>query len=159
MSNNDAAPLVAQLRTASAIRAVGKHVDPTTTPESANMTKPLDFSKPIQTRDGQTVRILCTDRKHPKYPIIGAITRTDGMEVAEYWTTDGCIYASSKNSSLDLIQAPQPRKHAELIKRWADDDSVRIKFKSAGTLWTESTDPTFGSIWDYEEILPGDPLY
>lgn len=122
-------------------------------------TKPLDFSKPVQTRNGIPARILCTDRNHPEFTVVGLWMDEHKTEVVEYWTADGSYWMQSTPHNLDLIQVPQPRKHAELIKRWAEDDSMRIKFKSAGTLWTESTDPTFGSIWEYEEILPGDPLY
>lgn len=117
----------------------------------------VDFSKPIQTRVGHPVRILCTDRKDEAYPVVGLVLEGD-QEHLKSWTVDGAYY-TGRTDDFDLIQVPQPRKHAELIKRWAEDASMRIKFKSAGTLWTESTDPTFGSIWEYEEILPGDPLY
>ena len=80
------------------------------------MTKPLDFSKPVQTRDGQPVRILCTDRKHPHYTVIGLI-EINGLDVTKYWIEDGHYFPTRKEDYLDLIQAPQPRKHAELIKK------------------------------------------
>lgn len=117
----------------------------------------MDFSKPIQTRCGYPVRILCTDCKDEEFPVVGYVV-VGYQELLMSWTADGSCH-TGRTDDFDLIQVSQPRKHAELIKRWAEDDSMRVKFKSAGTLWTESTDPTFGSTWDYEEILPGDPLY
>ena len=47
---------------------------------------PLDFTRPITTRDGRAVRILCTDGPHPTYPVIGIC---DGDMSASYWATDG----------------------------------------------------------------------
>lgn len=121
------------------------------------MTTPLDFSKPVQTRDGQPVRILCTDRKHPNYTVIGLI-EIGGLDITKYWTEDGHYFSTRKEDYLDLIQAPQPRKHAELIKKWADDDSVRVKRMSPSG-WIKDHCPGFHTVVQYEEILPGDPLY
>lgn len=121
------------------------------------MTKPLDFSKPVQTRDGRPVRILCTDRKHPHYTVIGLI-EIDGLDVTKYWIEDGHYFSTRKEDCLDLFQAPQPRKHAELIKKWADDDSVRVKRVSPSG-WIEDPYPIFHTDVQHEEILPSDPLY
>ena len=121
------------------------------------MPTPLDFSKPVQTRAGQPVRILCTDRKHPNYTVIGLI-EIDGVDITKYWTEDGHYFSTRKEDYLDLIQAPQPRKHAELIKTWADDDSVRVK-RASYNGWIEDHDPVFHTDVQYEEILPSDPLY
>lgn len=130
-----------------------KHTPATTT------AKPLDFSKPVQTRDGHSVRILCIDRKHETFPVVALWMNNYGVEVLDSWTLKGANSLHGARGELDLIQAPQPRKHAELIKRWAEDDSMRIKFKAAVLPWTESTAPKFGNTCEYEEILPGDPLY
>lgn len=122
------------------------------------MTKPLDFSKPVQTRDGRPVRILCTDRKHPHYTVIGLI-EIDGLDATLHWTEDGHYFSTRKEDCLDLFQAPQPRKHAELIKRWAEDDSMRIKCQLHIQHWNEIQFPDWDPDYEYEEILPGDPLY
>ena len=129
------------------------------------MPTPLDFSKPVQTRNGRPVRILCTDRKHPYYTVIGLI-EIDGVDTTKYWTEDGHYFSTRdghyfstrKENYLDLIQAPQPRKHAELIKTWADDDSVRVK-RVSHSGWIEDHYPVFHTDVQYEEILPSDPLY
>lgn len=138
---------------------------PTTSDSQATMTYPptnpkvaksLDFSRPVQLRDGTPVRILCTDSGIPNYPVVGI---TDGR--VHIWTLDGRFDINSYlgESDLDLVQTSHPRKHAELIKRWADDDSMRIKGKFGTGNWHELYRTSFNQDWDYEEILPGDPLY
>ena len=70
------------------------------------MTK-LDLAKPVQTREGDPVRIICTDRKG-EYPIIGLITSDNGNghEDVRAWPIDGQFH--SKNMQhLDLINVPQ----------------------------------------------------
>ena len=122
------------------------------------MPTPLDFSKPVQTRDGQPVRILCTDRKGTSYPVIGLVLVSDHREDVSSWTAGGVYSLTEDPCPMDLIQAPQPRKHAELIKKWADDDSVRVKRMSRSG-WIEDHYPVFHTDVQYEEILPSDPLY
>ena len=121
--------------------------------------KPLDFSKPVQTRNGIPVRILCTDRNHPEFTVVGLWMDEYKTEVVEYWTAEGDYWMQSTPHHLDLIQVPQPRKHAELIKRWAEDDSMRVKCKYSDGEWHVVVFPDFDPEGDYEEILPGDPLY
>jgi len=121
--------------------------------------KPLDFSKPVQTRNGIPVRILCTDRNHPEFTVVGLWMDEYKAEVVEYWTAEGdYTWMQSTPHHLDLIQAPQPRKHAELIKKWAEDDSVRVKRVSPSG-WIEDPYPIFHTDVQHEEILPSDPLY
>ena len=120
--------------------------------------KPLDFSRPVQTRNGRPVRILCTDRKNDSFPVVGLWLNDYGVEVLDSWTARGKNTAHDAPHHLDLIQAPQPRKHAELIKKWADDDSVRVK-RMSHSGWIEDHYPIFRTDVQYEEILPSDPLY
>lgn len=121
----------------------------------------IDFTKPVQTRDGKPVRILCTDMNNPVYPVVGLVNY--GRE--EYvitWTIEGQMLDGSTNFS-DLIQVeekPTPRRHAELIKRWAENDKMRIKYgNSATNQWVETANPLWLTDTEYEEILPGDPLF
>lgn len=66
------------------------------------MTK-LDLTKPVQTRDGYPVRILCTDRKSNR-PLVGLVTE-DSCEVVCSWPTSGRFY-SDEYHPLDLINVP-----------------------------------------------------
>ena len=58
----------------------------------------LDFTKPIKTREGTTVRILCIDRTD-EYPIIGLISNCIFT-----WKYDGTYHSDGVSSKFDLIQ-------------------------------------------------------
>lgn len=52
-----------------------------------------------------------------------------------------------------------PHKHAELIKKWADDDSLKIEFKSEGqAAWIEASYPSWDKNTEYR-IKPEVILY
>lgn len=61
----------------------------------------IDFTKPIETRDGRTIRILCTNRSG-KFPIVGLL---DEKEDLLSWHVDGYFY-EDKESLLDLVNVP-----------------------------------------------------
>jgi len=63
----------------------------------------LDLTKPVQTRDGHPVRILCTDRKNV-YPVVGLVTEY-GDEHVRSWPASGRFYADDPQG-LDLINVP-----------------------------------------------------
>lgn len=64
----------------------------------------IDFTKPLRTRDGRKVRILCTDRKGWT-PIVGLIIDDSG-ETIETWSSDGAFKRDgSKNNPLDLVNS------------------------------------------------------
>ena len=67
--------------------------------------KPLDLTKPVQTRDGRKVRILCTDGPHEQ-PICGIIEGKDG---GDYWSwpLSGKSDAFSETRNLVNIE-PEP---------------------------------------------------
>lgn len=88
------------------------------------MTK-LDLTKPVQTREGDPVRIICTDRKG-EYPIIGLITSDNGNghEDVRAWPIDGQFH--SKNMQrLDLINVPpKPVKYFVNVYRHTNGITV-----------------------------------
>jgi hypothetical protein len=86
-----------------------------------NSPQKLDFTKPITTRDGRKVRILCTDGPKETYPVIGVI---DGFEDISLWTIDGLGSMCLKSS--DLINSPQKR----MVEFWVNvyPDRVCIKW-------------------------------
>lgn len=64
-------------------------------------------TRPIVTRDGDIVRIVCTDRNYKEYPIV-ALVQICGMERMCGYTEDG-MYLSDRQSSRDLFFAPEPK--------------------------------------------------
>ncbi len=77
----------------------------------------IDFSKPVQTRDGRKVRILCVDRKSSQ-SIVGLITSpVDGAEELHSWHEDGRrVHGAgwSGSNEADLINVP------ERLERWVN---------------------------------------
>lgn len=70
----------------------------------------FDPSKPVQTRDGRAVRILCTDLKYPGFPIAAALhdrDEDDDVETVELFTADGCYLESGVKQRLDLVNVPE----------------------------------------------------
>lgn len=67
--------------------------------------KALDPDKPVRTRDGREVRILCWDRDHPTYPIVGLVrTPNGGPELSATWRADGvCSTSDAFNRVDDLV--------------------------------------------------------
>lgn len=68
----------------------------------------LDITKPVQTRDGRPVRILCTDKKG-NYPVVGLVTNNDGSETVNSYRHDG-VYYSAGVSDADLVNAPERKE-------------------------------------------------
>lgn len=67
----------------------------------------IDLTKPVQTRDGRRVRILCADAKGD-FPIIGAVEERDGTERSGSWMRDG-RYLCTGPSTSDLLNLPEKR--------------------------------------------------
>ncbi len=44
---------------------------------------------------------------------------------------------------------PTPRRHAELIKKWADDDSLVIQFKDKDGKWYDDIFPTWEDCYNF----------
>ncbi|MEN6532709.1 MAG: hypothetical protein ABFD89_03550 [Bryobacteraceae bacterium] len=79
----------------------------------------LDFSKPVQTRDGRPARIYATDGGG-KYPIHGAVflsgdSTSDPWWVVETWTAEGRVLANGPFKPEDLEQVPETFTHEEIL--------------------------------------------
>lgn len=59
----------------------------------------IDWTKPVQTRNGIPVRILCTDGPHPVYPVLGVI---EGRQYVDNWTKNG-TFTGEQGHDLDLV--------------------------------------------------------
>jgi len=96
----------------------------------------IDFTKPVQTRDGRKVRILCTDRQGEK-PVVGLAAERDGSDSIFAWSADGRHLHGCPN--LDLVQAPET---------WEVTGWVNVYQDGEGS-------PSFGSIWNTRQDADG----
>lgn len=62
----------------------------------------IDTTKPLKTRDGQTVTLITANARHTGYPLVGYIG--DNIEL-EGWTVDG-LYDARVEGDLDIVQDP-----------------------------------------------------
>ena len=65
----------------------------------------LDLTKPVQTRDGRKVRVLCTDMKSEHDTVVGLV-ETGGIESTSTWQSDGRFFSNLGEDRLDLINVP-----------------------------------------------------
>jgi hypothetical protein len=84
----------------------------------------FDPTKPVQTRDGRKVRIICTDAAGP-HPIVALIkVEKEGRECSHQFSKIGSYFANSIASELDLINIPERKV------RWVNvyEDSTSGQF-------------------------------
>ena len=91
--------------------------------------KPLDFTKPITTRDGRKVRILCTDGPDKTYPIIGI---KEGDDCPVSWKVDGSACADQTNHRCDLINHPDKRKVEFWVNIYPDNTKNCVHYSRNG---------------------------
>lgn len=83
--------------------------EPEVTPKLDLTASKLDLTKPVQTRDGRPVRILCTDAGKIK-PVVGLIKTPTGDMVFS-WSPSGRRYTIVKTGHrTDLINVPEKPK-------------------------------------------------
>lgn len=84
----------------------------------------IDFTTLVTTRNGKSVRILCTDGPGIQ-PVIGII---DGFIGPSFWTLDGLYLEKSYNqlSDFDLINPPQ--KEVRYVNVYPPDEFSRTYF-------------------------------
>lgn len=75
----------------------------------------IDFSKPVTTRDGRPVRILCTDRKEHPRSVVALITQEGGKEIIYTYFPKGNYQETEVESVADLINPPV-KKYINLFK-------------------------------------------
>lgn len=64
-------------------------------------------TRPIVTRDGRSVRIICIDRNYKEFPIV-ALVQICGEERVCGYTEDG-VYLNDTQCSRDLFFAPESK--------------------------------------------------
>ena len=68
----------------------------------------VDWTKPIQTRDGRKVEFL-REINDDTYQMVCLVVRDDGSEFVNGWTRAGkYIHDQSSPSDLDIINTPEP---------------------------------------------------
>ena len=60
----------------------------------------------VVTKDGLNARIICTDRKDLKFPIVALIETKSGGEFLQYYTKDGTYYIDDLCDA-DLLFLPE----------------------------------------------------
>lgn len=84
--------------------------------------KPIDWSKPVQTRNGKPLRVLCTDMKRVTFPVICLLEHSDGGETIEEYRLDGSYENPHfAGGSLNAINAPI-KKHGWVNVYGSDAD-------------------------------------
>jgi hypothetical protein len=80
----------------------------------------VDFSKPVQTRDGRKVEIMFTDGQHSHYPVGGYI---EDETFIQTWTSDGYFRYDRHKSPDDLVNVPEkPKTHKFYINAYRDSN-------------------------------------
>lgn len=88
--------------------------------------KPIDWTKPVRTKDGRAVRVLCTDAPG-EYPVVGII---DGYESPETWMIDG-TWLQGEIEDTDLENAPRRIQREFWVNVYADDIGIVCVTKQA----------------------------
>lgn len=121
----------------------------------------IDFNKPVQTRDGRKVRILCTDCKSPLYPVVTLIKCENGSEQIVAHTLEGVWLVGSAPHRNDLVNVPQRHKHADVIIAWANGAEIEFRPNCAeswrdlyGKHENRDISPAFHVNWEYRVKCP-----
>ena len=78
-------------------------------------------SRKVVTRDGKSVRIICTDRKDLNFPIVTLIEKDSVGEVIYAHTKDG-IYCNTCPTTYDLFFAPEKHEGWVNLYKWDNKD-------------------------------------
>ena len=98
--------------------------------EQFNLEKYLENpSRKVVTRDGKSVRIICTDRRDLNFPIVALIEKDSGGEVIYAHTKDG-ICCNTCPTTYDLFFAPEKHEGWINIFNAGDENVGKIIFKS-----------------------------
>ena len=81
-------------------------------------------SRKVVTRDGRSVRIVCTDMKNTSCPIVALITDKEVGEFCIEYTSDGKLRNLNIAYNLDLFFAPE--KHEGWINVYRNSDSGHV---------------------------------
>ncbi len=83
----------------------------------------IDWNKPVQTKDGQKVRVLCKDGPNYLWPVIGLVA---GKEHPDRWNALGAHDNPYGWDNLGLINVPE--KHELWVNVWRGPDGTILLF-------------------------------
>lgn len=93
--------------------------------------RPLDWTKPLRTRDGRKARLLGKLEGITPRPYVVAIIERDGTELGGWYTTDG-DWIQRTQSADDLENAPETRTitvyvnvYKELLTAHTDEEEAK----------------------------------
>lgn len=66
-------------------------------------------TRPIVTRDGNSVRIICTDRDNEDKPIVALVRDEEGEAVRTFHENGECFWMDESPDPCDLFFAPEPK--------------------------------------------------
>lgn len=69
----------------------------------------VDWTKPIQTRDGRKARVICTDAKKSRSVIVLVENSSGGEHVHDYEDNGSHYSVNSEAHVLDVINVPEKR--------------------------------------------------
>lgn len=97
------------------------------------MSKQIDFTKPVQTKNGLPVRILCTDAPGSQ-PIVGIVN-----DEPQSWYTNGQFFFGEDNpSNSDLENVPSQKITKEIWLNIYEDRITPHKTKRDADLYRSS---------------------
>ena len=77
-------------------------------------------TRPIVTRDGRSVRIVCTDGRYENYPIIALVEDEDGKKDVETYTIEGSSIDGYEHQQ-DLFFSPEKKEGWINLYKYKDD--------------------------------------
>ena len=78
----------------------------------------------VKTRDGHEVRIVCTDKKSPYYPIVALVKLADGSESTQFYTSNGRKQPIKCTISNDDLVIAEEVEEPEF---WSDKEDKEAK--------------------------------
>ena len=104
-------------------------------------------SRKIVTREGKPARIICTDAKFEKYPLLALVTEKDGQESFATFEISG-KFRSGYNSHLDLFFATE--KH----EGWVNVYKSESDWSLGASIWqTEEEAKKWVGAADYATTI------
>ena len=79
----------------------------------------------VVTRNGRNVRIICTDVRNDKYPIIALISQQNGDEVLFSYTKQGEVISNKWLSRYNLFFAPE--KHEGWLNIYRSESGFYLR--------------------------------